>query len=146
MLLLGEGAEPAVMTMETVDSELLALRRALNSKERRGFQYFREAQGLAPNLGPGSSLATTHPSPATPDAAHVDAPHATDNAAYALVLASSLGSATGVPTPGIDGLVDGASDVLGRDFRAEGRTLAVLGLDGLDTTGLIGFARSGMFP
>ena len=35
---------------------------------------------------------------------------------------------------------------LGRDFRAGGPTLATLGLGGLDVTGLIGFARTGMFP
>ena len=66
--------------------------------------------------------------------------------ACSLVLASSLGDATGVPTPVIDQLVDSASAMLGRDFRAGGRTLAALGLDGLDTTGLIGFARTGFFP
>ena len=35
--------------------------------------------------------------------------------------------------------------MLGPGFRAEGRTLATLGLDGLDVTGLVGVARTGMF-
>ena len=30
--------------------------------------------------------------------------------------------------------------------RMDNETLATLGLDGLDTTGLIGFARTGLFP
>ena len=70
----------------------------------------------------------------------------TESASCSLVLASSLGAATGVPTPVVDGLVDIASAMVGRDVRTEGRTLATLGLDGLDTTGLIGFARAGFFP
>lgn len=170
-MLLGDGATPAVVRMiDTIDSELLALRRALNSKERRGYRDFQAAvpqpasppavapQAAAPQAASPQAAA---PKPAAPQAASPQAasppaaaPQAASpqmnashiDAAYALVLASSLGSATGVPTPGIDGLVDGASAVLGRDFRTEGRTLAALGLDGLDTTGLIGFARSGLFP
>ena len=72
--------------------------------------------------------------------------YVTEDVPYALVLASSLGVATGVPTPVVDGLVAISSAMLGRDFRAEGRTLASLGLDGLDVTGLVGFARTGVFP
>ena len=138
----GEDATPAVVNViETVDAELLALRQALNSKEPRRYRDFLVAQGLAPDLGPDTTLLDTVRASelAVPDAPAEDGP-------YALVLASSLGRATGVPTSGIDGLVDIASAMLGRDFRAEGRTLATLGLDGLDTTGLIGFARTGVFP
>ena len=116
-----EGATPEAATvMETVDNELLAVRRALNSKEPRRYRDFLAAQA--------------------------DDADITEGVACSLVLASSLGAATGVPTPVVDGLVDVASATLGRDFRAEGRTLASLGLDGLDTTGLIGFARTGFFP
>ena len=142
MLLWGEGATPAVVNViETVDNELLALRQALNSKEPRRYQDFLVAQGLAPDLGPGATLLDTV------RASKLMVSNApTENVPYALVLASSLSEATGVPTPVLDGLVDSASSMPGRDFRAEGRTLATLGLDGLDTTGLIGFARTGVFP
>ena len=126
-MLSAEEAVPEVaIVMETVDSELLALRRALNSKEPRRYQDFLAAQA--------------------DDPAEADKADITESVACSLVLASSLGAATGVPTPVVDGLVDVASAMLGRDFRAEGRTLASLGLDGLDTTGLIGFARTGFFP
>ena len=161
MLLWGEGATPAVVNViETVDNELLALRQALNSKEPRRYQDFLVAQGFAPDLGPGATLLDTVRASKpmvsyapTGDAGQrpgrdggLDTRYVTENVLYALVLASSLGEATGVPTPVVDGLVDSASSMLGRDFRAEGRTLATLGLDGLDTTGLIGFARTGVFP
>lgn len=154
MLLWGEGATPAVVNViDTVDNELLALRQALNSKEPRRYQDFLVAQGFAPDLGPGATLFDTVRASKlvvsyapTGDAGGLDTRYVTEDVPYALVLASSLGEATGVPTPVVDGLVDIASSMLGRDFRAEGRTLATLGLDGLDTTGLIGFARTGVFP
>ncbi|MYJ29820.1 MAG: hypothetical protein F4072_07600 [Acidimicrobiaceae bacterium] len=62
------------------------------------------------------------------------------------MLASSLGRTAGVPTPAINALVSGAEARLGRDLTAPAPTLAALGLGGLDVTGLIGFARSGLFP
>ena len=137
-MLWAEEAVPEVaIVMETVDSELLTLRQALNSREPRRYQDFLAAQAPAPS-------SPTSDSPDTPDTAD---PDIAESVACSLVLASSLGAATGVPTPVVDGLVDVASATAGRDFRAEGRTLASLGLDGLDTTGLIGFARTGgVFP
>ena len=83
----------------------------------------------------------TDPPPAPPhQTSHQDVPGA-------LVLASSLGLAAGVPTPAIDALVSGApTEGLGRDLRTKAPTLAALGLGGLDVTGLVGFVRSGLFP
>ena len=137
-MLWAEEAVPEVaIVMETVDNELLTLRQALNSREPRRYQDFLAVQAPAPAQFDQAD------SPDTPDTAD---PDIAESVACSLVLASSLGAATGVPTPVVDGLVDVASAMLGRDFRAEGRTLASLGLDGLDTTGLIGFARTGVFP
>ena len=154
MLLWGEGATPAVVNViEKVDEELLALRRALNSKEPRRYRDFLVAQGFAPDLGPDSTLFDTVRASRlvvsyapTGDDGGLNTRYVTEDVPYALVLASSLGAATGVPTPVVDGLVAVSSAMLGRDFRAEGRTLASLGLDGLDVTGLVGFARTGVFP
>lgn len=154
MLLWGEGATPAVVNViEAVDAELLALRRALDSKDDRRYQDFLVAQGFAPDLGDGASLFDTVRASKlvvsyapTGDAGGLDTRYVTEDVPYALVLASSLGEATGVPTPVIDGLIEVSSVMLGRDFRAEGRTLTTLGLNGLDATGLAGFARTGVFP
>jgi opine dehydrogenase len=43
---------------------------------------------------------------------------------------AELGRAAGVPTPNYDAVVTLASTITGRDYRAEGRTLARLGLEG----------------
>ena len=150
----GGGAAPAVANViEAVDAELLALRRALNSKELRSYQDFLVAQGFAPDLGPNSTLFDTVRASKlvvsyvpTGDDGGLNTRYVTEDVPCALVLASSLGAATGVPTPVVDGLVAISSAMLGRDFRAEGRTLASLGLDGLDVTGLVGFARTGVLP
>ena len=162
MPLWGEEAIPAVENViEAVDAELLALRRALNSNESRRYREFLAAQGFAPacapdsapDLGPDSTLFDTvragksvggYAPTAAPGGLNTG--HITEDVPCALVLASSLGEAAWVPTPVIDALVAAASAMLGQDFRAEGRTLATLGLDGLDVTGLVGFARTGVFP
>ena len=136
MPLWGEEATPAaVNVIEAVDVELLALRQALNSKESRRCREFLAAQGFASDFASdfAPDFAPDHASDFAPE----DVPdHASDFAPEdvpcALVLASSLGEAAWVPTPAIDTLVAAASAMLGQDFRAEGRTLATLGLDGLD--------------
>ncbi|MYE66552.1 MAG: hypothetical protein F4231_11660 [Acidimicrobiaceae bacterium] len=120
--------------VEAADAELRALRQALFSRESRGYDEFRTAQGLT------QTAQALTPADAAEDAAGAgDVPGA-------LMLASSLGRAAGVPTPAIDALVSGAEARLGRDLTAPAPTLAALGLGGLDVTGLIGFARSGLFP
>ena len=121
-------AAQATDAIDAADAELRALRLALFSRESRGYHDFRTAQGLTPGA-----------TPPTPGQAAEDVPGA-------LVLASSLGRAAGVPTPAIDALVSGVSARLGRDLTDGAPTLAALGLSGLDVTGLIGFARSGLFP
>ena len=229
-------ATTAESVIEAVDAELLAVRRALNSTETRGYHDFLVAQSPdadpAPDLGdltagmgpaPSNLTAGADPGPdlgdltagmgpdpsnltagldrgpdlgdltagmgldpsnltagldrgpdlgdltagagldpsnltagADPDACDLTAgvgPHLgpgrsdlTAGVPCALVLASSLGQAAGVPTPQIDGLVAAAAASQGQAPRTGGRTLAALGLDGLDVTGLVGFARTGLFP
>ncbi len=121
--------------VEAADAELRALRQALFSRESRGYDEFRTAQGL-----------TQTAQALTPAGQAAEEVTGTEDVPGALMLASSLGRAAGVPTPAIDALVSGAEARLGRDLTAPAPTLAALGLGGLDVTGLIGFARSGLFP
>lgn len=61
----------------------------------------------------------------------------TEDISNGLVLWSDLGKVAGVPTPNIDAVIVLGSSLLQRDFRAEGLTLEMLGMAGLDLQGLI---------
>jgi opine dehydrogenase len=151
MLLWGEGATPAVVrVIEAVDAELFAIRTKLGLSESRRYRDFLIAQGFAPDAGPGlyevvraSKLIVSY-CPTGPDA--LQSRYLTEDIPYALVLASSIGEEVGVATPVIDGLIAIGGAMLGRDFRAEGRTLASLGLAGGGVDGLRAFADTGRFP
>ena len=151
MLLWGEGATPAIVNViEAVDGELLALRVALGSREKRRYRDLLVAQGFAPDLSQdlyetvrASKLVPSYAP--TGDAGGLNTRYLTEDVPYALVLASSVGAAVGVATPVVDGLIAVSSAMLARDFRAEGRTLETLGLGGLDAAGLAEFARTGVF-
>jgi hypothetical protein len=55
-----------------------------------------------------------------------------EDAPAGLIPMSALGAAAGVPTPAIDALVAIVQNMTGNDFAAEGRTLARLGLSGMN--------------
>jgi len=144
MLMWGEGASRSVVRLiEALDGELFRLRRALDGMDDRRYRELLIAQGLAPDAGDlndvmrAGGIVRSVRSSGSP--ADLDARVAQDTACT-LVLASSIGRATRVATPVIDGLIDLASAMLARDLRAEGRTLASLGLDDLDANGLVAFA------
>ncbi len=61
-----------------------------------------------------------------------------------LVPISSLGAHLGVATPVIDALITLTGEVFHRDFRADGRTVANLGLAHLDAAGIREYAKTGV--
>lgn len=151
MLLWGEGATPSVVRLiEAVDAELLAIRQAFGLANLLRYRDLLIAQGFAPAAGPtlydvlrASKLVTSY----LPTGPHgLQTRYLTEDVPYALVLASSIGREAGTATPVIDGLIAIASAMLGRDFRAEGRTLSGLGLGGIGLAGLRHFGRTGMLP
>jgi opine dehydrogenase len=148
MLLWGEGATPGVTRLlEAVDGELFAIRKALGLGDQRRYRDFLIEQGMAPDVGPAlydvlrASLLVSVPIPSGPRALETRFIH--DDIPYPLVLAASVGDEVGVETPVIDGLIAIGSALVGRDFRAEGRTLASLGLAGQGAAGLRRFAETG---
>jgi opine dehydrogenase len=72
----------------------------------------------------------------------------TEDVPTGLVPMSALGAAAGVPTPAIDALIEVVKNMTGKDFAAEGRTLARLGLSRMNATEISrvmdkGFDRGG---
>jgi opine dehydrogenase len=58
----------------------------------------------------------------------------TEDVPTGLIPMSALGAAAGVPTPAIDALVGIVRTMTGRDFVGEARTLARMGLSGMNPT------------
>jgi opine dehydrogenase len=58
----------------------------------------------------------------------------TEDVPTGLIPMSALGAAAGVPTPAIDALVGVVRTMTGRDFVGEARTLARMGLSGMNPT------------
>jgi opine dehydrogenase len=147
-LLWGEGASPAVArVIETVDDEILAIRAALGFTDRTPYRDFLVAQGLLDAPQPNTydalrkSLLATSVFHCGPQALQFR--YITEDVPYALVLIADLGKITGVGTPVIDGLIALASALNGTDYRASGRTLASLGLGGLDRDRLMRLVSEG---
>ena len=61
----------------------------------------------------------------------IDNRYVTEDVPCGLVPLCEYGRAAGIPTPAMDAVISLACAMLGRDFRATGRTLAKLGLEGL---------------
>ncbi|NQZ33854.1 MAG: NAD/NADP octopine/nopaline dehydrogenase family protein [Oceanospirillaceae bacterium] len=78
-------------------------------------------------------------SPPGPDS--FDNRYVTEDVPMGLVLLSSLGEALGINTPECDRLIEMSGGILARDFYAEGRTLASLGLGELTREELLHFVE-----
>jgi opine dehydrogenase len=147
-LLWGEGASPAVArAIEAVDDEILAIRGALGFPDRTPYRDFLFQQGFLE-----TRQATTHEAihkstlaasifPCGPQA--LQSRYLTEDVPYAHVLIADIGDIAGVDTPVIDGLIALASVMNADDYRARGRTLATLGLGGLDRQALLRLVNEG---
>lgn len=147
MLLWGEGATRSVVrVIEAVDSELLALRKALGHRDQRRYSDFLVAQGLAARaddlhemIRRAGLVRSVRPS-GSPE-------HLRDRleleVEYSLVLAASIGRAVRCPTPVIDGVVALSGAMLGHDPWVRGRTLTTLGLANLTAVELRQLALTG---
>jgi len=68
----------------------------------------------------------------------------TEDVPYGLATWAALGKRGGVETPVMESVMTLASVVLGVDCRAGARSLADLGIEGLDARGLDGLLREGV--
>ncbi|MDE0654298.1 MAG: NAD/NADP octopine/nopaline dehydrogenase family protein [bacterium] len=141
------GTHGVVRVIEALDDEYLVMRKALGIANETPYEDYLVGQGLAPRKGADlhetlqSSLLPTLQFRCGPNA--LDHRFVSEDVPYSLVLASSLGRELGVTTPVIDSLITLASVASGRDYAAEGKTLAEWGLDGAGVAGLRAAAEQG---
>ncbi|TDE95906.1 hypothetical protein EXU48_06515 [Occultella glacieicola] len=147
-LLWGEGASPAVARfIGAIDAELVDIRRALGFTNLKGYEAYLVEQGFAPAFL--DDLYATLQSSAFSDSTFGTGPNAlesryiTEDVPYALCLMSAIGREVGVATPTIDAMIHLAGIATGTDYRAEGRTLATFGLEGVGRDGLLEATRTG---
>lgn len=126
-----DGATPAVgRVLEQLDQERLAVAAALGVPVPSAREWLWEVYGAA-----GISLQDAIQKNAT--YAGIKAPGTLDHryleedVPASLVPMSSLGRYLGIPTPGMDSMITLASVIHRTDYRAAGRTVARLGLEGL---------------
>jgi len=130
-----EGYTPsAVKVLEGVSAERLAVASAFGVSLPGIHEWLNQTYRLG-----GDTLAETFrrltfeptgPYQWTPTPRSMEHKYVTEDVPCGLVPMAALGDAAGVTTPVIDGLIALSSAMLGRDFTAEGRTLAALGLAG----------------
>ncbi len=127
-----EGTTPSVArALEKLDAERVSLGEALGVHLHTARQWLYLAYD-----SPGRTLYEAIQ--ATPGYRGVKAPptlvhrYILEDVPMSLVPMSSLGDLLNVPTPTIDSLVNLACVLLGTDFWAEGRTVAKLGLSGMN--------------
>lgn len=145
-----EGMTPAVgRLIELLDEERLAVGRAwgvpLRPLVEQDLGWYAHQGARGPTI---YHTHVTNPiyawSKAPPGLEHR---YVAEDIPYGLVTLESLARHAGVPVPRTGALVELFSGLLGRDFRAEGRTLARLGLDGWPVGAIRDlFERGGPLP
>ncbi len=113
--------------LEQIDSERIAVGAALGHRPRSITKWLSSRYGLEPT--DVYTMLRSNPSyRELPAPLTLDHRYLWEDVPMGLVPISDAASAVGVDTPAIDNLINEASNILGRDFRNEGRTLEKLGL------------------
>jgi opine dehydrogenase len=122
----------ANLVMEPMDREKIAVGRALGLSELWSVERWYEESYHVTGDGLWDSLMRNPYYEGFHASTHVlGYNHVLDEIPNSLVPVSELGAALDVPTPTIDAIVDLACVMCQIDFRKHGRTLEVLGLDGM---------------
>jgi opine dehydrogenase len=122
----------ANLVMEPMDEEKIAVGRALGLSELWSVERWYEESYHVKGDGLWDSLMRNPYYEGFHASSHLlGYNHVLDEIPNSLVPVSELGAALGVATPTIDAIVDLACAMCRIDFRKQGRTLEVLGLDGM---------------
>ncbi len=136
-----EGVTPAVARLyEAINAERVAVAAALGAAVPTLADWFERTYGVrGADLVETCQLLTTNtdgPYQATGTPKTLEHKFVVEDVPTGLMPMAALGAAAGVPTPAIGALIDVAQRLLGRALTAEARTLARLGLSGLDSAGI----------
>lgn len=125
-----EGITPSVAAvLEKMDAERIAVAQAYEVEATSVAQWQRDAYGV--EGGSLYELFQNNPSYAAVKASKtLNSRFVTEDVPGGLVPIAELGKLANVPTPVIDSVIDLASCLQGRNFRANGRNLECLGLEG----------------
>ena len=146
-----EGYTPSLVTLlEALDAERLAIARAFGVHVPGIHEWLRQTYGLGGDSLRETFHRLTHeptgPYQWTPTPPSLEHKYVVEDVPCGLVAMSSLGRVAGVGTPVIDGLISLTSAMLRRDFRAEGRNLDRLGLEGKSVAEIRGIMETGPTP
>ncbi len=141
-----EGTQPAIRRVtDALDAERIALREALGY----GAPHFPLAHHYASEgeewmYGRGAHEKLTDSGDWREHIALTEHRYMMEDTRLGLSLIVSVGRWAGVPTPIASGFLAIASAIVGRDLYQEGRTLELLGLDGLNREQMARLLRDGM--
>jgi opine dehydrogenase len=126
-----EGVTPAISrVVEKMDGERLAIGRALGVEVPSIHEFYRLCYG-ADGANLHAQIQKVRAYDGIKGSTTLNTRYLFEDIPTGLVPLSCLGDALAVPTPTMDAVVELGSSLLGRDFRAEGRTLERLGLAGM---------------
>jgi opine dehydrogenase len=134
-----EGVTPAVARLyQAINAERVAVAAALGASVPTLEDWFDRVYGVREATLVETCRRLTYdsngPYQATGTPRSLDHKFITEDVPTGLIPMSALGAAAGVPTPAIDAIVEVARRMTGKDFAAEARTLARLGLSGMSAT------------
>ncbi|MGI6142416.1 MAG: NAD/NADP octopine/nopaline dehydrogenase family protein [bacterium] len=134
--------ETVTKALAKVDSERVAIARALGIEMESAAQWLRRVYGSeGENLHQLLHNTKAYWDIAAPTSMQVR--YVLEDIPTGLVPIASLGESLGVPTPACRAMVDLACILYDRDFWAEGRTVANLGLAGLNREEMLHFVTEG---
>lgn len=129
------------LVLEKIDGEKVAVAKAFGLDAQSAVEWYHETYGV-----PGNTiyevLRNNEPYSGYACPKHLLSDnHVLDEVPNSLVPIASLGDVVNVPTPTIRAIVDLACQICGIDFWSQGRTVARLGLGGLNPEQLIEFVE-----
>ena len=138
-----DGISPSVAELiQRIDGERQAVARAYGVSVLSAEEWMRESYDTTGN-SLYELLQNNHAYHDIKAPHTIQARYVTEDVPMSLVPISELGRIAAVPTPIIDSVICLTSAIYGREFRAEGRCARNLGIEGMNTAGILHYFESG---